>query len=1348
MPDFELVKLLNNLISISIQGGLNYLGLWDSGTSYVIGDVIYINGSGYVAKADNLNKDPETETAFWQLLAHKGDTGATGADGADGADGAQGEQGIPGEPGADGIDGVDGTDGIDGTNIVLGTNTADALTLVAGVLSLEDKFVQIAGDEMTDRLTLPTLQFGKTPIPTSTTIVSVVAGVSAVISNAAIASTTASYLNVRNVNRNRLVQVNTTLGSTTVTGNFLDADVGASIYSTQPIMNTTLGVNTTRISFEGQNTSSGISSMEIQLLPDANIDPANRITSQILLYNVTGSNYERYLISNFDHTASIITSAQGMGLQMPIVLQVGGNVGHNTGGVNAIKVYGDASTEIQSATYITGISVLDSSVFTKITGIRSVVAGVSAYLSTSALSTGTVNVWVQPGHGAGRVVTGVGTTLGSRTITGDFLATDILDFINQVEVNAGGTGYTVGDLLTIVQGGNNAKAVVTSVSSGVVTGVKVDTNNVGSGYTGGIGLSTTGGTGTGCTLDVGCSGAGVWSLPSVASVFTDSRTVTDGVITNASKTITSASASFISGDVGRSVRGDGILDGTFIESVTNSTTAVLSQASSRTASGVSLTFGQSWVLDTAIGTSTGFSSGARSKINVTIVGSSGTALKSNVYVTSGKTVIIPAIGASGDQLPVIGDVALVAYGQKTFANGVLRLVDPFNTGSTQFVLDTVTGAGGVSANTNKVRMYFKRGGATKWVVGLNASFLNSDTYDIVSSEGTPRSVLDTSGLRNSGYIRAGSTSAPNNTTAGDVTGVRLSLGNVAMGATGQLINGIITDTTTASGSNSIVGITATYTPASDSAAEQRGFNYQNILNPATGIAFTATNGIQAGYFENRLRGDGLVTKLIGVTSKAITGDSSSASAIQATTGVGYDAQVWTRPSGTPALTLGTGIGFDTANLASASGLTVTTLTGFRMANPAANTITTLLGVDIAALTRGATNIGLRIAAPSGGATANYALQLSDTGGAANGGITFGTDTTLYRSAADTLKTDDSLIVTGTFTAGTYTGQSSIVTLGTIVTGVWNGTVVDVAHGGSGAATLTGILKGNGTSAFTAVTAPSGAIVGDTDTITLTNKTLTSPKIDTILDANGNELIKFTTTTTAVNELTIANAAATGSVIVSTTGDDTNISMQFAPKGTGKFIVRPGSLSTTAFQILNTSAAGVFLVDTTNVRIGIGTGSPVNTISIVGTAAKTIGMERHSTADTAGNTLTVLSGGATSGATNKAAGNLILQTGLSTGSGSGQILFQTTANTAGSTSDNAVATRLTIDLNGLTIAEGMNIVLGTTTGTKIGTAGGASGQKLGFFNSTPIVQPLLATGVGSTVDNVITALQNLGLVRQS
>lgn len=46
------------------------------------------------------------------------------------------------------------------------------------------------------------------------------------------------------------------------------------------------------------------------------------------------------------------------------------------------------------------------------------------------------------------------------------------------------------------------------------------------------------------------------------------------------------------------------------------------------------------------------------------------------------------------------------------------------------------------------------------------------------------------------------------------------------------------------------------------------------------------------------------------------------------------------------------------------------------------------------------------------------------------------------------------------------------------------------------------------------------------------------------------------------------------------------------------------------------------------------------------------------------------------------------------------------------------------LAGLTLTDAKNVVLGTTTGTKIGTA---TSQKLGFFNATPIVQP---TGIAA------------------
>jgi hypothetical protein len=71
----------------------------------------------------------------------------------------------------------------------------------------------------------------------------------------------------------------------------------------------------------------------------------------------------------------------------------------------------------------------------------------------------------------------------------------------------------------------------------------------------------------------------------------------------------------------------------------------------------------------------------------------------------------------------------------------------------------------------------------------------------------------------------------------------------------------------------------------------------------------------------------------------------------------------------------------------------------------------------------------------------------------------------------------------------------------------------------------------------------------TGTQTLTNKTLTSPKIGTsILDTNGNELALLTATTSAVNELTIANAATGNNPVISATGGDTNVGITLTPKG--------------------------------------------------------------------------------------------------------------------------------------------------------------------------------------------------------
>ena len=99
----------------------------------------------------------------------------------------------------------------------------------------------------------------------------------------------------------------------------------------------------------------------------------------------------------------------------------------------------------------------------------------------------------------------------------------------------------------------------------------------------------------------------------------------------------------------------------------------------------------------------------------------------------------------------------------------------------------------------------------------------------------------------------------------------------------------------------------------------------------------------------------------------------------------------------------------------------------------------------------------------------------------------------------------------------------------------------------------------------------------TGTQTLTNKTLTSPKIGTsILDTNGNELFKLTATGSATNELTIANAANGSAPTISATGSsDSNVNINIAPKGTGEIVVGTGSGDAT----ITSSGAHNLILDT-------------------------------------------------------------------------------------------------------------------------------------------------------------------------
>ena len=93
--------------------------------------------------------------------------------------------------------------------------------------------------------------------------------------------------------------------------------------------------------------------------------------------------------------------------------------------------------------------------------------------------------------------------------------------------------------------------------------------------------------------------------------------------------------------------------------------------------------------------------------------------------------------------------------------------------------------------------------------------------------------------------------------------------------------------------------------------------------------------------------------------------------------------------------------------------------------------------------------------------------------------------------------------------------------------------------------------GSDSISFTQVTPQNVGDVTLTGTQTLTNKTLTSPKVGTsVLDTNGNQLALLTATGSAVNEVTLANAATGNNPSLTASGDDTNIGIDLKTKGTG------------------------------------------------------------------------------------------------------------------------------------------------------------------------------------------------------